>query len=123
MNTDEFKEISEKIIGAAFEVSNHLGTGFLERVYENALMHELSLRGLHAVAQQKIEVRYKGVIVGNYVADLVVEKRVILELKCCDGFAPEHLAQCLNYLKATGFRLGLMLNFQRTKVEVKRVSL
>lgn len=123
MDTDGFKEISERIIGAAFEVSNVLGVGFLEKVYETALLYELRLRGMKAEAQQRLRVSFKGESVGDYIADLVLEERVLVELKCCNAFAPEHTAQCLNYLKASGLRLALLLNFQKTKVEIKRISL
>jgi len=126
MNADEreyLNHLAETVIGAAFEVSNVLGAGFLEKVYENALLHELQLRGLKAEAQKPIGVTYKGKSVGDYVPDVLVDDHLIVELKCVDALLPEHLAQCLNYLKATGLRLALLLNFQRPKVEVKRVVL
>ncbi|MEE9211580.1 MAG: GxxExxY protein, partial [Phycisphaeraceae bacterium] len=97
-------QLSEQVIGAAFEVSNVLGVGFLEKVYEKALLHELRLRGMQVTAQQRIEVNYKNECVGEYVADIVVDNRLIVELKCVDAIALEHVAQCLNYLKATGLR-------------------
>ena len=100
-----------------------LGCGFLEKVYERALMRELGLRGVRAKAQVSFPVYYKGQRIGDYVADLVVEERVIVELKCVDRFADEHLAQCINYLKASGLRVALLVNFQRSKVEWKRVLL
>jgi GxxExxY protein len=113
--------LSEQVIGAAFEVSNVLGAGFLEKVYENALLHELRTRGMRAESQKPMAVHYKSVLMGQYFADLLVEEQLLVELKCCDKFAPEHLAQCLNYLKASGLRLALLVNFQKPKVEVKRI--
>lgn len=109
------------MIGAAFEVANVLGAGFLEKVYERALMRELGLRGVRAKSQVALPVRYKGQCIGEYVADLIVQDRVIVELKCVECFANEHLAQCINYLKASGLRVALLLNFQRSKVAWKRV--
>lgn len=116
-------DLTERIIGAAIEVSNELGSGFLEKVYENALVEELKRRGMHGVQQSRLQVLYKGVTVGDYVADVVVENQVLVELKCVDVIAPEHMAQCLNYLKATGITVCLLMNFQRPKLEVKRVVL
>ncbi|MBN9661227.1 MAG: GxxExxY protein [Acidobacteria bacterium] len=124
MDTDTHgseSEITEAVIGAAFEVANVLGAGFLEKVYERALMRELGLRGVRAKSQVALPVRYKGQCIGEYVADLIVQDRVIVELKCVECFANEHLAQCINYLKASGLRVALLLNFQRSKVAWKRV--
>ena len=120
MDTDK---ITESVIGAAFEVANVLGAGFLEKVYECALLAELSARGLHAKAQVTFPVKYKGRSVGDYIADLVVEDRVIVELKCVERFAPEHMAQCINYLKASGRPVALLINFQRSKLQWKRLVL
>ena len=111
----------ETVIGAAYEVSNVLGAGFLEKVYERALMEEVSLRGLRATAQAPFPVAYKGKHVGTYSADLVVEGRLLVEVKCVEQFSNEHLAQCINYLKASGLHLGLLINFRRSRVEWKRV--
>ncbi|MFW6058551.1 MAG: GxxExxY protein [Phycisphaeraceae bacterium] len=116
-------ELSRKVIGAAFEVSNVLGVGFLEKVYENALLHELHERGLHAVGQRRLQVRYKDAVVGDYIADIVVERQLIVEVKCCSNFADEHTAQALNYLRATGYSLALLMNFHKPKVEIKRIAL
>ena len=116
-------ELTEAVIGAAFEVANVLGAGFLERVYERALLRELGLRGVKAKAQVPFRVCYKGQYVGEYLADLVVEKKLIVELKCVERFANEHLAQCINYLKVSGLQVALLINFQRPKVEWKRVLL
>ena len=116
-------ELTEKVIGCAFEVSNVLGAGFLERVYERALVRELALHGIGVKSQVSFRVCYKGQSVGEYMADLVVEDKLIVELKCVDHFANEHMAQCPNYLKASGLPLALLLNFQRPRVEWKRVLL
>ena len=113
-------EITEAIIGAAFDVSNTLGAGFLEKVYENALVHELRKRGWAVEQQHAIAVVYDGVVVGDYVADCVVEKRVLVELKALRSLDDIHSAQLLNYLKATDLRIGLLLNFGAPRVEVKR---
>ncbi|MEX0776162.1 MAG: GxxExxY protein [Phycisphaeraceae bacterium] len=126
MHTDQDKELvalSERVIGAAFEVSNVLGIGFLEKVYERAMCRELQLCGLHVACQERIKVFYKDECVGDYLAGLVVERRLIVEIKCVEGFADEHLAQYLNYLRATSIRVGLLLNFQHPKLQIKRVSL
>jgi GxxExxY protein len=114
------KELTESIIGAAFEVHNVLGPGFLEKVYRNALLKELLVRGHGAEAEVKIPVYYKGESVGDYYADVLVDERVILELKALAGLTGEHEAQLLNYLKATGLKIGLLLNFGTRKVQIKR---
>ena len=114
-------DITEAIIGAAYTVSNTLGAGFLEKVYENALCHELRKRGLHVDQQWRIAVRYDGVVVGDYCADLVVEAQVLVELKAAKQLDEIHAAQVLNYLKATKLRTGLLLNFGAPRVEVKRL--
>ena len=116
-------ELTEAVIGSAFEVANVLGPGFLERVYERALIRELALRGVSAKAQVSFPVCYKGQCIGEYVADLVIEEKVIVELKCVDRFANQHLAQCINYLKASHLRVALLVNFQNPRVEWKRVLL
>jgi GxxExxY protein len=121
MDTDEDKlnGITEKIIGCAFEVHNTLGAGFAERVYENALVLELKKIGLSVQQQVPVVVRYKGVIVGEYSADLVVEGLVLVENKAVRNFDDGHIAQCINYLAATAIQICLLLNFGK-KVEVKR---
>ena len=124
MNANEREYLDQllyKVVGACYEVSNVLGGGFLEKVYERALLNELRLRGIVAEAQVPLEVVYKGEVVGEYFCDILVEGKFIIELKCCDAFAKEHLAQTLNYLRATGFTLALMVNFQRPKLEWQRV--
>jgi GxxExxY protein len=114
--------LTETVIGAAFNVHNALGAGFLEKVYENALTHELRKRGLDVGQQVSCPVCYDGVVVGDYVADLVVEGRVLVELKAIRSLDDMHLAQCLNYLAATRLPLCLLLNFGR-RVTVRRVRI
>jgi GxxExxY protein len=121
MNTDNLNALIERVIGAAFEVSNVLGPGFLEKVYERALLKELALLGLSAQAQVRCPVMYKGQGVGEYLSDMVVEKEIVVELKCVESFTNEHLAQCINYLRATNLKLALLVNFQKPKVEWKRI--
>jgi GxxExxY protein len=111
----------EAVVGAAYEVSNVLGAGFLEKIYERALIEELGCRGLRVKAQAPFAVGYKGKHIGTYVADLVVEDRLLVEVKCVDQFSTEHLAKCINYLKASGLHLALLINFRRPKVEWRRV--
>jgi len=120
-NIRELDLLVERVVGAVYEVSNALGAGFLEKVYERALVQELLLRGLRVKAQAAFPVSYKGQCVGEYVADMLVEDKLIVELKCVDAFAKEHLAQCINYLKASGVSLALLVNFQRPRVEWKRI--
>jgi len=113
--------LSERVIGAVFEVANTLGAGFLEKVYERALIKELRLRGMRVQAQAAVEVVYKGENVGSYFADIVVEEELMVELKCVGRLGPEHMAQCLNYLRASGKDVCLLVNFQSPRVEWKRV--
>ena len=123
MSADEcgLNEISEEVIGCCYKVSNTLGSGFLERVYENALAHELRKRGRIVEQQKSVIVRYDGEIIGEYFADLLVDRCVLIELKAVDFLSESHTAQCLNYLRATDLKLGLVVNFGKPKVEVKRV--
>jgi GxxExxY protein len=116
-------DVTEQIIGAAFEVHRVLGYGFLERVYRRAMIVELGLRGLQAIDESKIKVHYKGQIVGDYEADLWVNELVIVELKIAKEYNPFDEAQLLNELKATGVRVGLLINFGREKVQFKRFIL
>ena len=118
----DLNSLTEAVIGAAFEVSNTLGCGFLEKLYERALVSELTLRGIAIVTQAVYPVAYKGQIIGEYRPDLVIENILIVELKCVDRFAPTHLAQCLSYLHASGLTLALLLNFQHPKVECRRIK-
>jgi GxxExxY protein len=122
MDTDK-DCLTEQVLGAVFEVANTLGAGFLEKVYERALVIELKLRGLQAVSQASFPVVYKGQNVGEYFADILVDDDLVIELKCVDRLANEHMAQCLNYLKASGRSRCLLVNFQRPTVEWKRVVL
>jgi GxxExxY protein len=121
MNENEHESLAKIIVGAAYEVSNTLGAGFLEKVYERALLRELAMRGLAAKSQVVFPVVYKGQSVGDYVADLLVEDQIIVELKCVDCFSSLHMAMCINYLKASGLGLALLINFQKPKVEWKRI--
>jgi GxxExxY protein len=120
-NKREFDSLMQTIVGAAYEVGNVLGCGFLEKLYERALVKELTLRGLKVERQVQCPVAYKGEPIGDYFADLVVEGKIIVELKCVDRLGNDHMAQCINYLKATGITIALLINFQRPKVEWKRV--
>jgi GxxExxY protein len=104
-------DLTERILGCAFRVHAVLGCGFLEKVYEHALLHELRKSGLAAESQRPIQVHYDGVLVGEYFADILVEGRVILELKAAKRFEDIHLAQTLNYLKASDLKTALLLNF------------
>jgi len=115
------KDITEQIIGAAFEVYGQLGYGFLEKVYQRAMKVELEARGFKADIESKIKVWYKGVIVGDYQADLFVNEAVIVELKVAKELQSADEPQLLNELKATGIKVGLLINFGRTKVEFKRL--
>jgi GxxExxY protein len=116
-----YKELSYQIMAAVFEVYNTLGFGFLEKVYERALLKELCLRGIPVETQKEIKVFYKGDEIGTYFADLVVNDEILLELKAVESLNNIHKAQVLNYLKATGFKLGLLINFGRERVEYKRL--
>lgn len=112
-------QLTEQVIGCAYEVHNVLGSGFLEKVYENALLSELASRGIKAVAQRPLSVTYKGMVVGEYCADIVVEDSLIIELKAVDKLTDVHELQLKNYLKATNIELGLLINFGKS-VEVRR---
>ena len=112
--------VTQEIIGAAFEVYNVLGYGFLEKVYQRALQAELLRRGVPAEIEHRITVIYKGVNVGDYAADLFVDAKVVVELKVASAYNPEDEAQLLNELKATGTKVGMLINFGRRKVEFRR---
>ena len=114
--------VTQKIIGCAYDVSNSLGVGFVEKVYENALVHRIrKVTGFSVSQQHPIEVVYDDVIVGEFVVDLLVEERVLVELKAVSMLNQDHMAQALNYLRATGCEFCLLINFGRTKVEIKRL--
>jgi len=117
----QLDKLTETIIGCAYTVANTLGTGFLEKVYENALFHELMKHGLHVEQQRPIPVYYDQVIVGEYLADLVVERCVLIELKTAKTIEDIHKAQCIHYLKATGLTLCLLINFGTPKIQIKRI--
>jgi GxxExxY protein len=124
MNTDDGRldSVTRTVIGCAYRVANTLGCGFLEKVYENALAHEIRRAGLLAQQQCQIEVLYDDIVVGEYVADLLIEKCVLVELKAAKSLERVHLAQCLNYLKGSNLRVCLLINFGTPKVQVKRIS-
>ena len=119
----DINDITYAINGAVFEVNRILGSGFLEKVYENALLIELKRRGIKAESQVPIKVLYKEEVVGEYIADLLVEDKVIVELKTVENIDKVHEAQLLNYLKATGIRVGILVNFKHPKAEIKRMVL
>jgi GxxExxY protein len=118
---DRLNALSEKIIGCAFVVLNKLGTGFLEKVYENALVYELRKAGLRVEQQYNAAVHYDDVVVGVYTVDLLVENSVLIELKAIRALDAIHKAQCMNYLKATRLQLCLLLNFGHPRLEIKRL--
>ena len=115
--------LTELIIGCCFRVANELGPGFLEKVYENALAHELRKAKVKVVQQQGIEVFYDGVKVGNYEADLLVDGHVLVEVKAGHGLDKEHVAQCLNYMRGTRLVTCLLVNFGRAKIQVRRLGM
>lgn len=118
-----YKELSYEVMSAVFEVHNVLGSGFLEKIYENALIAELLLRGIGAEAQKPLVVQYKGRNVGSYCADIVVNGQILLELKAVESLNKTHEAQVLNYLRSTGLKLGILINFGKERVESKRFAL
>ena len=125
MNADKIllNNLSERIIGCALTVANALGPGFLEKVYENTLAHELRKAGLSVAQQRAIAVRYDDIVVGEYTADLLVEDQVLVGLKAVKALDTIHHAQCLNYLRATGLHLCLLMNFATPRMEIKRIVL
>ena len=128
MNTDKnnsesllYIDITEEIISAYYYVYNELGYGFLEKVYENAMLIELKSRGFNVESQKIIKVHFKDSIVGKYFADIIVEDKIILELKSCEALAPEHEVQLFNYLKATNIEVGLLFNFGKRAAFKRKV--
>ena len=115
------EDLSYRVRGCVYEVYRELGAGFLEKIYESALLIELRAAGLNAEAQRPIRVRYKGRAIGDFAADIVVENKILLELKAVSILRPEHEAQILHYLKATGLKLGLLINFTAPRAEIKRI--
>ena len=113
--------ISQRVIRCAFDVSNTLGAGFLEKVYENALCVELERSGLDFQSQKPVAVTYKGFQVGEYVVDIIVEDKLLLELKALSMLCSSHDAQVMNYLRATNLSVGLLLNFGKPKLGIKRI--
>jgi GxxExxY protein len=122
MPSPDVNLITQKIIGCSYDVSNVLGAGFVEKVYENALVHRIrKSTGLIVAQQYPIKVIYDDIVVGEFFADLLVADRVLVELKAVSALVPEHTAQALNYLRATGLEVCLLVNFGRSKVEIKRL--
>ncbi len=115
------EELTEKVLGACFEVANELGGGFLESVYQKAVVIVLRDQGLKAEEQVPLKVLFRGQVAGDFYADILIEDRLILELKSVKALVSEHEAQLMNYLKATGVKVGLLVNFGRTKLEWKRM--
>jgi len=114
--------LSECIIGCAFRVMSTLGSGFLEKMYENALAHELRKAGLSVSQQHAVVVSYDDMIVGAYAADLLVDGTIVVELKAVKALDRAHIAQCINYLKATGLGVCLLLNFGKPRLEIQRIA-
>ncbi|MER3495170.1 MAG: GxxExxY protein [Mastigocladus sp. ERB_26_2] len=121
MHPDELDRITQKIIGCAYTVSNVLGVGFLEKVYENALAHELWKTGLRVKQQYNLQILYDSIVVGEYFVDLIVEECVLVELKAVKNLDDGNFAQCMSYLKASRLKVCLLINFGNPKVEIKRI--
>jgi len=118
----KYGEITKVIIGCAFDVINELGAGFLESVYERALLIALREKGLSAKSQYPIKVMFRGECVGDFFADMLIDNKIIIELKAVKTIIPEHQAQIINYLNATGIEVGLLINFGKPKLEYKRFT-
>ncbi len=122
MNADlDINKVTELVIGCAYRVGSTLGSGFLEKVYENALMVELRKANVPSSQQHAMKVMYSGEVVGDYIADILVAGSVIVEIKALQRLEKIHMAQCLNYLKALNLRIGLLINFGAPSVEIKRI--
>jgi len=121
VNEQELNKITERIIGCAYKVSNSLGIGFVEKVYENALGHEVRKEDLKVVQQHPIRVVYDAVVVGEFFADLLVEDLVLVELKAVSALTNDHMAQSFNYLRATGLPACLLINFGQPKIQLRRL--
>lgn len=115
-----YEEITKIILETCFEVSNELGVGYLESVYEKSLLVALRQKGLSAECQVSLKVKFRGVIVGDFSIDVLVENKVLVELKVASGLSKEMYAQTINYLKATGLEVGLLVNFGKSRVEYRR---
>ncbi|MFA5517464.1 MAG: GxxExxY protein [Desulfuromonadales bacterium] len=113
-------ELTEKVIKSCFEVSNELGSGFLESVYEKALLIAIRDKGLSVGNQVPLQVHFRQQVVGDFFADMIVESQVLVELKAVKALAPEHIAQVLNYLRGTNIPVGLLVNFGNPKLEIRR---
>ena len=120
-NQPLYFQLTETILGCCFDVMNELGSGFLESIYKNALFIAIKEKGLSIEAEKRFEVMFRGRKIGLYVADLIIEGKVIVELKCCESLVGEHQAQLINYLKVSGVLVGLLVNFGKRKVEYKRL--
>ena len=114
-------ELSYDIVAAAMEVLNTLGCGFLEKLYENALVVEFKARGLQVDQQRRLAVRYKNAVIGDYIPDLLVDDKVMVDTKVVDAIADVHVAQMMNYLAITGLKLGIIINFKHPKLEYRRI--
>jgi GxxExxY protein len=114
-------KITEKMIASAFKVSNTLGIGFVEKVYENALAHQMRKNGIKVLQQHSIRVEYDNIAVGEFFADMLVEDRILVELKAVSELTSEHLAQALNYLRASGLVVCLLINFGRSRIQVRHL--
>jgi GxxExxY protein len=123
MNADErrFKQITERVIGCAYEIANRMGCGLLEHVYQNSMYIELPHAGLKATPQFPITIRYRDAVVGEYIADLFVEDALLVELKAVKALDDVDTAQCLNYVKATGLKICLLINFGKSEIEIRRI--
>ena len=125
MDADErrlrLNEPSEKVIGCCYTVGNALGPGFLEKVYANSLARELGKAGLEVQQRFPMAVTYDGAVVGEFVADLLVEKCILVELEAVSNLEEIHFAQCMNYLKSTGLQLCLLVNFGKPRIQIRRV--
>ncbi len=121
MDRMKYEELTSVILECCFEVSNELGAGFLESVYEKSLVVALSQRGLKVRAQTPLKVKFRNVIVGDFYADLIAEDKILIELKTVNRILSEHKAQVINYLNATGIEVGLLVNFANPKLEYYRL--
>jgi GxxExxY protein len=117
----ELQRLTGTVLSCAFRVSNTLGSGFLEKVYENALAMELREKGMRVLQQANVDVLYRDRVVGQYVSDLIVDQSVVVEVKATSSLQSSHEAQCMNYLKATRLKVCLLLNFGRPKIEYRRI--
>lgn len=116
-----FKDLSYKIVGAAMEVHRLLGPGFLETVYQTSLAHEFELQRIPFKQQKRLTIKYKDIVVGDYIADFVIDEKIIVEIKAVSNLNSSHQAQALNYLAATGYKLAILLNFGATSLQQRRV--